>query len=39
MKPQKYERLPVFKNEDEEREFWNTHDTWKKVPGILRCPF
>ena len=27
MKPKKYNRLPEFKNEDEEREFWSTHDT------------
>ncbi len=27
MKPKKYKRLPVFKNEDEEREFRSTHDT------------
>ena len=27
MKPPKYKRLPEFKNEDEEREFWSTHDT------------
>ena len=27
MKTQKYKRLPVFKNEDEERESWSTHDT------------
>jgi len=39
MKPQKYKRLPEFKNGDEEREFWSTHDTGRKVPGILRCPF
>lgn len=23
----KFKQLPVFKNEDEEREFWSTHDT------------
>ena len=27
MKPKKYNRLPEFKSEDEEREFWSTHDT------------
>ncbi len=27
MKTKKYKRLPKFKNEDEEREFWSTHDT------------
>jgi predicted DNA binding CopG/RHH family protein len=27
MKSKKYNRLPEFKNEDEEREFWSTQDT------------
>jgi len=22
-------RIPKFKNEDEEREFWATHSTWQ----------
>jgi len=23
----KLKKIPVFKNEDEERDFWDTHDT------------
>ena len=26
-KNKKYKKVPVFKNEDQEREFWSTHDT------------
>jgi predicted DNA binding CopG/RHH family protein len=27
MKKKKLKKIPTFKNEDEEREFWATHDT------------
>ncbi len=27
MKKKNYKKVPKFKNEDEEREFWATHDT------------
>lgn len=27
MKPNKIKLIPKFKNEDQEREFWSTHDT------------
>jgi len=33
-------KLPKFKNEDEEREFWNTHDSteyfdWSKAKNVI----
>jgi predicted DNA binding CopG/RHH family protein len=36
MKNQKLKQIPKFKNEDEEREFWSTHDSteyldWSKA--------
>ena len=36
----KLKRIPKFKNEDEEAEFWNTHDSteyldWSKAKNII----
>jgi predicted DNA binding CopG/RHH family protein len=39
MKNQKLKQIPKFKNEDEEREFWSTHDSaeyldWSKAKKL-----
>lgn len=36
----KFKQIPVFKNEDEEREFWSTHDSteyvdWSKAEAAI----
>ncbi len=41
-KAKKLKKLPVFKNENEERDFWSTHDTadffdLDKVHRYTRC--
>jgi predicted DNA binding CopG/RHH family protein len=41
MKKKKFKELPIFKNEDEERNFWDTHDStdyidWSKAePAVF----
>lgn len=40
MKPIKLKKIPNFKNEDEERNFWSTHDTteyldWSKAEHFV----
>lgn len=37
---QKLKKIPKFKNEDEEAEFWNTHDSteyvdWSKAKNVI----
>jgi predicted DNA binding CopG/RHH family protein len=36
----KLKKIPIFKNEDEEREFWDTHDSteyvdWSKAKNVI----
>ncbi len=36
----KFKKIPMFKNEDEEREFWDTHDStdyidWSKAKRVI----
>ncbi|MBS1515051.1 MAG: BrnA antitoxin family protein [Bacteroidetes bacterium] len=43
MSKKKFKQIPKFKNEDEEREFWATHDTtdyvdWKNDGKIVEFP-
>ena len=38
--PKKLKRIPKFKNEDEEREFWDTHSSvdyidWSKAQNVI----
>jgi len=40
LSPAKIKKIPLFKSEDEEREFWSTHDSsdyidWKKAKRTI----